>query len=387
MIVGAGIQNTEGMALLYQTENFVNWTYLHPLYNSTNTSVSGDMWECPDFYPLGDHFVMKASTNTVGDMWFVGSYQTDDQIFSPMAQGQYDYGKMYASKTFYDSLKDRRILWGWTAEMDSQNSSNTRGWAGLQSLPRELTLTTMNKVAANPIEDLSSLRMSTVNIGQISVDSQGYQITGLTTGNQFEMLINIVSIDPTVTKFGVNVLQSSQGQETTQIFFLNTVPPTPIDMPGFDYRGVALPPNVVDPNICQSLCAEDFMCRAWTYTPPGMEAPPAMCYLKSFPPAENLHEGCVSGRKAVVGIDRTNSTLAKDADKGISTAPMDNEPTNLHIFVDHSVIEVFANDGMSNVITRVYPTLGGTGVSVFVEGAGSVQLQIEAWDLGTIWGN
>ena len=27
MLVGAGIQNTEGLTLLYQTENFVNWTY------------------------------------------------------------------------------------------------------------------------------------------------------------------------------------------------------------------------------------------------------------------------------------------------------------------------------------------------------------------------
>ena len=33
------------------------------------------------------------------------------------------------------------------------------------------------------------------------------------------MLITVVSVDPNVTKFGVNVLQSSQ--EQTQIYFLN----------------------------------------------------------------------------------------------------------------------------------------------------------------------
>jgi sucrose-6-phosphate hydrolase SacC (GH32 family) len=383
MIVGAGISGTEGMALLYQTDNFVNWTYLHPLYNSTNTSVSGDMWECPDFYPLGDQFVMKASTNSYGDMWFVGTYSTDNLSFSPINQGLYDFGKMYASKTFDDTLKNRRILWGWTAEMDGEDSSNARGWAGMQSLPRELTLTEDNKVAANPIADLAALRTQSVNVGLVTVDNKGYQVNGISTGDQFEMLVTVVSVDPTVTKFGINVLQSSNGQEQTQIFFLPGVPPTPVDMPGNDYRGVAIPST--DPNICQTICFEDWNCRAWTYTPPGMQAPSAMCFLKSFPPAENARVGCVSGRKTIVAIDRSNSTVATDADKGITTAPMPHGPSTLHIFVDHSVIEIFANNGTSNIITRVYPTLGGQGVSVFVEGEGRVQLDIQAWELGSIW--
>lgn len=383
MLVGAGISNTEGMALLYETQDFVNWTYLHPLYNSSNISVSGDMWECPDFYPLGDKYVVKASTSN-GDMWFVGDYESSNQSFVPSAQGLYDYGKLYASKSFYDPVKKRQILWGWIGEMDSEPDSNARGWAGMQCLPREFTLTSDNRVAANPIEELTALRSNNINVGVISVDSQGYQIKGLSNGAQFEMQIDVLSIDPTVSKFGVSVLQSANGQEQTQIFYQNAVSPTPVDMPGDDYRGVAL--SSTDPNVCVELCWEDFMCRSWTYTPPGMQAPSAMCFLKSTTPAENPRVGCVSGRKAVVGIDRSSSTLESGADKGITTAPLPHTLTSLRIFVDSSVIEIFANNGTSNVISRVYPTLGGQLVNLFVEGVGSVQLDVNVWDLNGIWG-
>jgi PAN domain len=46
------------------------------------------------------------------------------------------------------------------------------------------------------------------------------------------------------------------------------VPPTQVDMPGSDYRGVAIPSP--DPEICQTLCYSDFACRAWTFTPSGI---------------------------------------------------------------------------------------------------------------------
>lgn len=382
--VGAGISGTQGMALLYETNNFLNWTYLHPLYQSTNVSVSGDMWECPDFYPLGEQYVFKASTSN-GDMWFVGDYN-QSQMFSQINQGLYDYGKFYASKTFNDTRNDRRILWGWVAEMDSQDSANARGWAGLQCLPRELTLTPDNKVAANPIVELASLRTNYIPFGVVSVDSSGLVLNGISTGDQFEILIRVLSVDPGVTSFGLFVRQSPDFREQTAIFLMSALPPSNTDMPGLDYRGVAI--ETEDPEICQTLCYSDFMCRAWTYTPPGMEGPSAMCFLKGYPPALNPRQGCVSGRKGIVGIDRTNSSLATDADKSNQAAPLDDNPATLHVFVDHSIIEIFGNDGTSNIISRVYPTLPQSmGVSLFVEGQGQVLLSVDAWELGSIWSN
>jgi beta-fructofuranosidase len=45
---------------------------------------------------------------------------------------RYDYGDFYASKTFYDPVKRRRILWGWANESDTVPDDTRKGWSGIQ---------------------------------------------------------------------------------------------------------------------------------------------------------------------------------------------------------------------------------------------------------------
>jgi hypothetical protein len=42
-----------------------------------------------------------------------------------------DYGSFYASKSFFDSKKGRRIIWGWSNETDSPADDVVKGWAGI----------------------------------------------------------------------------------------------------------------------------------------------------------------------------------------------------------------------------------------------------------------
>ncbi|KAM0878823.1 hypothetical protein ACQ4PT_034638 [Festuca glaucescens] len=46
---------------------------------------------------------------------------------------QYDHGNFYASKTFYDPSKQRKILWGWASESKGwAGIQESKGWAGIQ---------------------------------------------------------------------------------------------------------------------------------------------------------------------------------------------------------------------------------------------------------------
>lgn len=114
------------------------------------------MWECPDFFPVRindgkgvenssqDKFskhVPKASFNN-HDYYILGSYKPETDKFivetdfmDPGRDLRYDYGKFYASKTFFDSAKQRRILWGWINESDSEADDIKKGWSGLQVTP------------------------------------------------------------------------------------------------------------------------------------------------------------------------------------------------------------------------------------------------------------
>lgn len=149
VIVGGEIGGS-GMAILYRSEDFVNWTRSKsPLHSSNETG----MWECPDFYPVSINgsngldtsvhdglikHVLKASFNDT-DHYVLGSYipgtdtySVENNFLSNGSDMRYDYGKFYASKSFYDSGKKRRILWGWIKESDSEGDDTTKGWSGLQ---------------------------------------------------------------------------------------------------------------------------------------------------------------------------------------------------------------------------------------------------------------
>ena len=69
--------------------------------------------------------------------------------------------------------------------------------------------------------------------------------------------------------------------------------------------------------------------------------------------------------------------------KIIEEAPFElkkGEPLVLKIFIDRSIIEVFANDRQA-IGRVVYPTLGGRGVSIFSNGGEAKIKTMNAWEL------
>lgn len=153
-VVVCGQNGNEGKAVLYQSEDFVNWKLddvANPFYLSENTGVC----ECPDFFPVlinGTNGVDTSVENPnvrhvmkIGylrkqhDYYFLGEYLSDQDKFvadtnftGTSLDLRYDYGKFYASKSFFDYAKKRRILWGWVNESDTTQDDIDKGWAGVQ---------------------------------------------------------------------------------------------------------------------------------------------------------------------------------------------------------------------------------------------------------------
>jgi beta-fructofuranosidase len=54
----------------------------------------------------------------------------------------------------------------------------------------------------------------------------------------------------------------------------------------------------------------------------------------------------------------------------------------LRVFVDRSVVEVFANGGRQAVTRRIYPSRpDSTGVALFSDGGPTIVRRVRAWDL------
>lgn len=145
MAVGSGIRGKGGAVLLYRSADLRSWEYLHPLAmgarsgeTKQNPVDAGEMWECPDFFPLGSGHVLIHSTQGKA-YWQSGTLDERAMVFHPQRDGVLDYGAFYAPKTQLDSER-QRILWGWIQETRPEAESRAAGWAGMMSLPRVLTL-------------------------------------------------------------------------------------------------------------------------------------------------------------------------------------------------------------------------------------------------------
>ncbi len=166
LVLGSGVRGKGGMVLLYKSPDLRHWQYLHPLIEGSpaqsagvNPVDTGEMWECPDFFPVGDKHVLLIST--MGKVrWKVGTYA--NQRFSSEKEGVVDWGSYYAAKTMLD--KDgNRILWGWIPESRPDAELLQAGWAGVMSLPRSLLLNSKQELQTEIAPAAKVLRGAHVN--------------------------------------------------------------------------------------------------------------------------------------------------------------------------------------------------------------------------------
>jgi fructan beta-fructosidase len=105
-----------------------------------------------------------------------------------------------------------------------------------------------------------------------------------------------------------------------------------------------------------------------------------------------------AGERTVVGYDAAADSVfvnrrdagaddfheAFPARDGAPLAPR-NGRVALHVFVDHSSVEVFANDGARVLTHRIFPAPESDGVSLVAEGGTARLVGLDAWSLRSIW--
>lgn len=188
--VGSGFNKVGGAVLLYTSPDGRNWTYLHPLAQGkwnegtkTNPVDTGEMWECPDFFPLGDKHVLLYSTERKV-YWEVGTFGKPDLRFHAETRGLLDHGSYYAMKSMVDA-KGRRILWGWVQETRSPDECRAAGWAGAMALPRVLSLGPDNKLRMEIPPEFASLRNAAQKLqGPQSSATLATALTGMPIKNR-----------------------------------------------------------------------------------------------------------------------------------------------------------------------------------------------------------
>ena len=136
MVVGT-CDKKEGQVLLYTSEDLIHWNFLNIAYG---TDAFGGTLECPDFFPLGEKWVLMFSAmkpTVASTVFVVGDF--DGHTFTPEKEVYSEYGMdFYAPQTFLDP-KGRRILLGWFYHWGKELPKGAKTAGGL-SIARELSL-------------------------------------------------------------------------------------------------------------------------------------------------------------------------------------------------------------------------------------------------------
>lgn len=167
MTVGSGVAKVGGCILLYRSKDMKSWEYIHPLTSGTwsgkptaNPCDDGEMWECPEFFPLdGGHVLIYSTEGKV--FWQSGRLDPQTMLFHPAKTGLLDLGAYYAPKTQLDA-HGRRILWGWIPERRPEEEYRAAGWAGMMSLPRVLHLDSDGTLRMEILPELETLRSTSI---------------------------------------------------------------------------------------------------------------------------------------------------------------------------------------------------------------------------------
>jgi beta-fructofuranosidase len=180
MVIGSRIRDVGGAVFLYRSHNLLDWEYLHPLLTG-EAERNGVIWECPNFFKVGDAWVLIVSShlgNATGTViYFVGSYQ--DHHFSPVYEGVLDYGTFYAPLTMLDD-QGRRIMYGWLRETRTAREQERAGWSGVQSIPRELALDEHRRLLMRPVPELEAIRGQHHDLNSLTIDQSTLSVRGLT---------------------------------------------------------------------------------------------------------------------------------------------------------------------------------------------------------------
>ena len=214
MVVGA--RREYAKALLYRSENLVNWMYVGVVAESDGTQ--GYMWECPDLFELDGKHILIVSPIGMGDhknIYLVGQMDYVSGKFTQEFYGELDFGRdFYAAQTFQDSY-GRRILLAWMSNWKDPVTTQESDWAGSLTIPRELFWLSSGRLGMRPIAELQQLRVSHKSFSDSYMNGLNHLIDGIA----LEIIASVDINSSTAAEFGLKIRCSDDGREETVVSY------------------------------------------------------------------------------------------------------------------------------------------------------------------------
>lgn len=327
MLVGTGILGVGGTAILYISENLVDWTNHGYFYvgDYAKYPKTGRMWELPVFLKLRSSGDGPDKYILIINPWFgepseyynkfmyywIGTFDKETCRFIPDDETPqtFVFGEQFTGPSGFIDHRGRAVLFSLIQDFRTDCQQYEAGWAHSAGLPIELKLDQDNRLAVSPIEELAALRRKKlVDLRELTMKEANAELQSV----KGEMLEIILEIRPeSAEKYGIKLRCTPDGTEETLIYY--------------------------------------------------------------------------DRAKCEFSVDRTKSSLDSLVSKDIRGGIVDLDgDLKLHIYLDHSVIEAYAGQ-RKFLATKVYPTRDDAwGIEIWGD-EGFLVKSMEIWTMNSIF--
>lgn len=309
---------------LHRSTDLEHWKYLHPFLEEDHYGLVGDDGACPYFWSLGEKHALLHFSHTSGGKYLLGDYDLARDKFVVTGGGDFNFGPFGPSGVHAPSATPDGN--GGVITIFNMNPGKpTVGWNQIMTLPRRLTLVGADDLRVEPAGAVESLRGEHVHVGTTTLPANRDVVLPTVAGNAMEIAARILPSAASVVE--LQVLRSSDAEEVTRIQF--------------------------------------FRDRGYRNRQTGTQA-------------------------SALSIDTSRSSALPDVRARIPETAAnfligDDEPLDLRVFVDRSVVEVFANGSLCLAV-RVYPGRpDSVGVALRSIGQDTTLASLDAWQMADIY--
>ena len=322
---GAIFDNCRMVQHLFFSQDLARWIYLGSLVEDDIFTAPGEDGAVPYFWPIGDKYILVFASHQRGSQYLLGDYDKVHHRFKPFAHGRFNFGSIGPGGVHAPSATPDG-KGGVYVIHNINHAKEPEGWNHIMSLVRVLTLRADNTLGLEPVPAVGSIRYDHKHVGETLLSANQEIVLDGIEGNAMEL---VAEIDPQAAReVCIDVLRSPAKEEYTAISFYRHGHMS-VNSNGRGYKQDAIAIDVSRSSLCPDVGAR----------------PPEVAPFE----------------------------LA------------DGELLSLRIFIDKSVVEVFAN-GRQCVALRVYPECSDSiGVSIRAQGSDAVLSSLDVWQMGSIW--
>ena len=309
---------------LFRSADLEHWEYLHPFTEDDRFTLVGDDGACPYFWPIGDKHILLFFSHMSGGQYLLGDYDTGRDKLVVTGGGKFNMGPVGPGGVHAPSATpDGRDV---IVIFNMNPGKRTQGWNQIMSLPRRLSLGADDELLMEPVAAVASCRKTRLGGEPRRLPANREVVLDGVGGDALEIEATVAPSGASMVE--LDVLRSPGREEYTRIAF---------------YRDRGYRDNVLRRRHVQSLVTLD------------------------------------------TSYSSTSAAVRSRAPETAAVRLGPDEPLELRVFVDRSIVEVFVN-GRQCVAARVYPERrDSTGISLRSQGVDSELTRLSVWEMASIY--